>query len=281
MSLFNRFASLIESREQLRRAGIDPFGVRMDRVLSPTEAIVGGRRILLAGTNNYLGLTFDPGSIAAARSALETLGTGTTGSSIANGSYGGHRALERALADFFGREHGIVFTTGYQANLGIISTLAGPQDFLIIDADCHASIYDACRLGHATVIRTRHNDPRDLDRRLRRLADAEGNKIIIVEGIYSMLGDQAPLAEIAAIKRKHGAYLVVDEAHSFGVLGATGRGLAEAAGVQDTSTSSSAPSARASARSAASTRARSCTSWTATWGRPRTAPSWCSRPRRW
>ena len=233
MSLFSRFASLVESHQKIKFAGIDPFGVRMDRVLSPTEAIVGGRRILLAGTNNYLGLTFDPACIAAARSALETLGTGTTGSSIANGSYGGHRALERALADFFGREHAIVFTTGYQANLGIISTLAGPKDHLIIDADCHASIYDACRLGQATVIRARHNDPADLDRRLRRLGDVDGNKIIVVEGIYSMLGDRAPLAEIAEVKRKHGAYLVVDEAHSFGVLGATGRGLAEEAGVED------------------------------------------------
>lgn len=232
MSLFDRFAPLMHAHDAIKTSGVDPFGVRMDRVLSPTEAIVKGRRTLLAGTNNYLGLTYDAGCIAAARSALETFGTGTTGSSIANGSYGGHRALERALASFFGCEHGMVFSTGYQANLGIISTVAGPNDFLIIDADCHASIYDACKLSSATVIRTRHNDPIDLDRRLRRLADQPGNKVIVTEGIYSMLGDQAPLREIVEVKRRHGAYLVVDEAHSLGVLGATGRGLAQAEGVE-------------------------------------------------
>ena len=233
MALFDRFAPLIKSHDTIKATGVDPFGVRMDRVLSPTEAIVKGRRTLLAGTNNYLGLTFDPACIAAARSAMETFGTGTTGSSIANGSYGGHRALERALADFFGREHGMVFTTGYQANLGIISTVAGPGDYLIIDADCHASIYDACKLSSATIIRSRHNDPADLDKRLRRLADQPGNKVIVTEGIYSMLGDQAPLAELVEVKRRHGAYLVIDEAHSLGVLGDTGRGLAQAAGVED------------------------------------------------
>jgi 8-amino-7-oxononanoate synthase len=232
MGLFDRFAPLTRSHRAVASLGADPFGVRMERVLSPTEAIVGGRRVLLAGTNNYLGLTFDPGCVEAARAALEAHGTGTTGSPIANGSYAGHKALERALADFFGREHGMVFTTGYQANLGVISAVAGPGDHLIIDADSHASIYDACRLSGATVVRTRHNDPADLDRRLRRLSPEGGNKVIVVEGIYSMLGDRAPLAEIAAVKREHGAYLVVDEAHSLGVLGGRGRGLAEEAGVE-------------------------------------------------
>lgn len=232
MGLFDRFQPLIRSHESVKSCGADPFGVRMERVLSPTEAIIGGRRAILAGTNNYLGLTFDPECIDAAQTALATCGTGTTGSRIANGSYAGHNDLELALADFYGRDHAMVFTTGYQANLGIISTLAGPQDYLIIDADCHASIYDACRLGHATVIRFKHNDPADLDKRLRRLSGTEGNKIIIVEGIYSMLGDQAPLADIVSVKRKHGAYLIVDEAHSMGVLGATGRGLLQAADVE-------------------------------------------------
>jgi 8-amino-7-oxononanoate synthase len=184
------------------------------------------------GTNNYLGLTFEP-PVAAAAEALETQGTGTTGSRIANGSYGGHAGLEEALARFYGKRSAMVFTTGYQANLGIISTIAGAKDYLIIDADSHASIYDACKMTSATVIRFKHNDAADLDKRLQRLAGTPGNKIIVVEGIYSMLGDQAPLAEMAAIKRKHGAYLVVDEAHSMGVLGDKGRGLAEVAGVED------------------------------------------------
>jgi 8-amino-7-oxononanoate synthase len=233
MGLFDRFKPLIQSHAAVTAVGADPFGVSMEKVLSPTEAIIEGRPTILVGTNNYLGLTFDPSAIDAAVNAIETLGTGTTGSRIANGSYAGHKGLEDALATFYGRRHAMVFTTGYQANLAIISTLAGPKDYLIIDADSHASIYDACRMGAATVIRFKHNDAADLDKRLQRLAGTEGNKVIIVEGIYSMLGDQAPLAEIAAVKRKHGAYLVVDEAHSMGVLGKTGRGLAEAVGVEE------------------------------------------------
>src|SRR5215467_6358287 len=232
MALFDQFQDLIRSHAAVKAIGADPFGVKMERVVSPTEAIVEGRPTILVGTNNYLGLTFEPSCVAAATEALETQGTGTTGSRIANGSYGSHQSLEAALAQFYGRRGAMVFTTGYQANLGIISTIAGPKDYLIIDADSHASIYDACRMGSATVIRFKHNDAADLDKRLQRLAGTEGNKIIVVEGIYSMLGDQAPLAEFAAVKRKHGAYLVVDEAHSMGVIGDKGRGVAEAAGVE-------------------------------------------------
>jgi 8-amino-7-oxononanoate synthase len=232
MALFDRFQDLIRSHAAVKAVGADPFGVKMDRVVSPTEAIVEGRPTILVGTNNYLGLTFDSSCVEAAVEALETHGTGTTGSRIANGSYGGHTGLEDALASFYGCRSAMVFTTGYQANLGIISTIADTGDYLIIDADSHASIYDACKMSRATVIRFKHNDAADLDKRLQRLADTGGNKIIVVEGIYSMLGDQAPLAEIAAVKRRHGAYLVVDEAHSMGVLGPTGRGLAEAVGVE-------------------------------------------------
>ena len=126
----------------------------------------------------------------------------------------------------------MIFTTGYQANLGLISTLAGREDHLLIDADCHASIYDASRLGAAEVIRFRHNDPDDLARRLRRLEGRPGDRIVVTEGIYSMLGDTAPLREIAAVKRELGACLIVDEAHSLGILGERGRGLCEAAGVE-------------------------------------------------
>ena len=232
MGLFDRFASIEQAHTDVKARVDDPFGVRMDRMLSATEAIIGNRPTILVGTNNYLGLTFDPACVEAAHKALDAYGTGTTGSRIANGSYAPHRDLETELADFYGRRHCMVFTTGYQANLGIISTLAGPQDFLLIDADSHASIYDACRLGTATVVRFKHNDAEDLDKRLRRLADEPGNKVVVTEGIYSMLGDQAPLKEMAEVKRKHGAWMVLDEAHSMGVLGATGRGLAEEQGVE-------------------------------------------------
>jgi 8-amino-7-oxononanoate synthase len=233
MALFEQFQDLIRSHAAVKAVGADPFGVKMERVVSPTEAIIEGRPTILVGTNNYLGLTFESSCVEAAVEALETHGTGTTGSRIANGSYGGHTGLEDALARFYGCRSAMVFTTGYQANLGIISTIADTGDYLIIDADSHASIYDACKMSRATVIRFKHNDAADLDKRLQRLAGTSGNKIVVVEGIYSMLGDQAPLVDIAAVKRKHGAYLVVDEAHSMGVLGRTGRGLAEAVNVED------------------------------------------------
>lgn len=232
MALLDKYAPMMAQYQSLEATGFNPFNVAFDDVLSPTEAKIGEQRILLLGTNNYLGLTYDPAVVAKSIEAIKHLGTGTTGSRVANGSYGGHRQLERAMADFYGRKHGMVFSTGYQANLGILSALAGKTDHLILDADSHASIYDGSRLGHAQVTRFRHNDPEDLDNRLRRLADMPGDKVIVVEGIYSMLGDTAPLREFVEVKRKWGAYLVVDEAHSLGVLGENGRGLAEAAGVE-------------------------------------------------
>ena len=232
MNLYDKFAPLAATYRGLAERGHNPFNVAIDHVISPTEAIVEGRPTLLVGTNNYLGLTFDPACVEAAIASLNEEGTGTTGSRIANGSYSAHRRLEDAMARFFGRRHCMVFSTGYQANLGMISTLAGPNDHLIIDADCHASIYDGCRLGGAKVTRFRHNDPVDLDRRLHRLPDDGGARLVIVEGIYSMLGDRAPLARFVEVKRRHGAYLMVDEAHSMGVLGREGRGLAEEAGCE-------------------------------------------------
>ncbi|MBC7906332.1 MAG: pyridoxal phosphate-dependent aminotransferase family protein [Rhodospirillaceae bacterium] len=231
MSLLSHLSPLRDAYHRLTQAGGDPFDVNFDAILSPTEGVLNGSRMLLLGTNNYLGLTFDPACVASAAQALQMQGTGTTGSRIANGTYGGHRALEEQLARFYGRRSAMVFTTGYQANLGMLSSLVGPGDHIVIDADSHASIYDGVKLSRATVTRFRHNDPKDLSCRLGRLP-AGGNTLIVVEGVYSMLGDSAPLAEIAAIKREFGAYLLVDEAHSMGVLGKNGRGLAEAAGVE-------------------------------------------------
>lgn len=233
MTILAKFSPLRENYERLRALGHDPFSVRFERILSPTEGMLRGKRTILLGTNNYLGLTFDPSCIDAGVAALEGQGTGTTGSRIANGTYGGHGDLEAALADFYGRQHCMVFTTGYQANLGIISTLVGKDDFLLIDSDSHASIYDAAKMGTAPVVRFRHNDPDDLYKRLRRLGDQPGNKLVVVEGIYSMLGDTAPLKEFVQVKRETGAFLLVDEAHSMGVLGEKGRGLAEQEGVED------------------------------------------------
>ena len=233
MGLFDKHIAYRDAYNAIRQAGADPFSVRFDAVVSPTEGVINGKRTILLGTNNYLGLTFDPEAIASSVKAVQERGTGTTGSRIANGSFEAHVELETALAKFYKRKHAMVFTTGYQANLGVLSTLVGRGDHLILDADSHASIYDGARLGHAEVIRFRHNDPEDLYKRLRRMKDVPGERLIVVEGIYSMIGDIAPLKEIAAVKRELGGYLLVDEAHSMGVLGEHGRGLAELAGVED------------------------------------------------
>jgi 8-amino-7-oxononanoate synthase len=233
MAIFDKFQQLAATRRAMVESGIQSINVVMDRVVSATEAVVEGRPLILAGTNNYLGLTFHPDCIEAACDATRTQGTGTTGSRVANGSYSGHVQLEAELAGYFRRRSVVIFSTGYVANLGMLSTLAGPGDVFVIDADCHASIYDGCRLSGAEIIRFRHNDPVDLDKRLRRLGDRIENTLVVVEGIYSMLGDRAPLADIAAVKRRYpGAFLLVDEAHSLGVLGAHGRGMAEEAGVE-------------------------------------------------
>ncbi|CAN7217194.1 aminotransferase class I/II-fold pyridoxal phosphate-dependent enzyme [Phenylobacterium sp. LjRoot225] len=233
MGLLDKHLPQIRAYSGILEHGADPFNVKFDAVLSPTEAELNGQRVILLGTNNYLGLTFDPECIEASVDAVRRWGTGTTGSRIANGSFGAHVAMEQALARFYGRKHAMVFTTGYQANLGVLSALVGRGDHLILDADSHASIYDGARLGHAEVIRFRHNDPEDLYKRLRRLEGAPGDRLIVVEGIYSMMGDAAPLKEIVDVKRQTDAYLLVDEAHSMGVLGEHGRGLAEAEGVED------------------------------------------------
>ncbi|CAI1663297.1 serine palmitoyltransferase [Serratia proteamaculans] len=232
MGLYDKFSRLANDREQFQTSGLNPFGTCIDEIYSATEGRIGNQKIVLAGTNNYLGLTFDAQAIADGQAAIATQGTGTTGSRMANGSYGAHLMLEQELATFFDRPTAIVFSTGYTANLGVISTLAGPGSVVLIDADSHASIYDACALGGAEIIRFRHNDAKDLERRMVRLGERAREAIIIVEGIYSMLGDVAPLVEIVDIKRRLGGYLLVDEAHSFGVMGANGRGLAEALGVE-------------------------------------------------
>jgi len=195
--------------------------------------VIGGKEVILAGTNNYLGLTFDPDVIAAGQQAMVAFGSGTTGSRMANGSYATHTALEQELAGAFGWASAIVFSTGYQANLGTLSGLVGDGEYLLVDSDSHASIYDGCRLSHAQTIRFRHNDPENLDRRLARLGEEAKKAVVVVEGLYSMLGDQPPLAEFVEVKNRHGAWLLVDEAHSFGVFGERGLGLSEQTGLLD------------------------------------------------
>jgi len=233
MTIFDKFQPLAAARQQIEQSAGDFLNVVMQEILSGTEAIINGRRTILAGSNNYLGLSSNPDCIDAACRAAREEGTGTTGSRMANGTFSGHVALEKELAEYFGRQGAVVFSTGYIANLAMLSTLVGPGEVILLDADCHASIYDGCRLGGAEIIRFRHNDAADLEKRLGRLAKRNTNVLVVAEGLYSMLGDRAPLADIVSVKQKHGAYLMVDEAHSLGVLGENGRGLAEEAGVEE------------------------------------------------
>ena len=233
MSIFDKFQQLALTRQELANSCDTFFNIVMEEIISGTEAVVNGRLTILAGSNNYLGLSFDSDCIDAACEAARKEGTGTTGSRMANGTFAGHLALERELAEYFDRQSAIVFSTGYIANLAMLSTLVGPGEVILLDADCHASIYDGCRLGGAEVIRFRHNDVDDLAKRLRRLEKRHTNVLVVAEGLYSMMGDRAPLADIVAVKRRYGAYLMVDEAHSLGVLGENGRGLAEETGVEE------------------------------------------------
>jgi len=231
MNLLEKLDAAAAARKAMLPEGVGAFGIPIEEVYSATEARIGERRVLLLGTNNYLGLTFAPECVKAAHQALDEEGTGTTGSRMANGSYFGHRALEREFADFYNCCSGIVFTTGYQANLGTISGLVGRGDTVLIDGDSHASIYDGCILSGAEIIRFKHNDMADMEKRLRRLGDRAETTLIIAEGIYSMLGDQAPLPEIVELKNKYKCTLLLDEAHSLGVLGETGQGLVEKTGL--------------------------------------------------
>ena len=231
MTLLDKFHTPPAIVDSIERYGINPAGLTVEVDGCATEGVVNGQRVVLAGTNNYLGLTFDPLCIDAAIGALISHGTGTTGSRMANGTYSDHRCLEEELAEFFEARSAIVFTTGYQANLGIISALCGPDDLILLDADSHASIYDGAKLSGAQIYRFPHNDAAALEKRLQRLGDRAKRTLVIVEGLYSMMGDRAPLAKMVEIKDRYGALLLVDEAHSMGVLGEHGRGRAEEEGV--------------------------------------------------
>ncbi|HEX7107936.1 MAG TPA: aminotransferase class I/II-fold pyridoxal phosphate-dependent enzyme [Aestuariivirga sp.] len=233
IDLLEKHKAIAERHARMMTMGVNAVGLTNDKILSPTRAMINGRETILAGTNNYMGITLDADCVKAGQDAMAEFGTGTTGSRIANGSYALHKELEVELAKFLERKHCIVFTTGYQANLGMMSGLAGPKDTIFLDADSHSSIYDGCTLSGAKLVRFRHNDAGDLDKRLSRSEGEEGGRLVVVEGIYSMLGDRAPLSDFVEVKKKHCFQLLADEAHSFGVLGPHGRGLADEAGLED------------------------------------------------
>jgi 8-amino-7-oxononanoate synthase len=224
----------IEAKRAAFEAGTaSPGSTVIERVLGPCEIVIGGRPTLMFGSNNYLGLTFDPEVTAAAREAIVQYGTGTTGSRTANGTMSLHEDLERALAEWFGKKHALIFSTGYQANLSVIGGLCGPDDVILIDADSHASIYDATRQTTSQVVAFRHNSPQSLRKKLERLPKGQRNRLVVAEGLYSIRGDVAPLRDLVAVAREFDAYVMIDEAHSLGTFGPTGLGCAEDQGVLD------------------------------------------------
>jgi len=231
--LLSKFDFYRDAVAQLDPLENKPFQTEVDRILGPTEVEIEGRRTIMLGSNNYLGLTLDPELIKLSQDAAAEWGVGTTGSRMANGNFGCHKALERDMADFMAKKHAMIFTTGAQANYAVIGALAGPDDIILLDADNHATVWDAVKLTGAQIIRFRHNNVADLDKKLGRLDPNAKNKLVIVEGCYSMAGDLAPLDELVEVKNRHNAYLLSDEAHSFGVFGEHGRGATEHFGVHD------------------------------------------------
>jgi 8-amino-7-oxononanoate synthase len=222
----------LEQLQAAREHDLLPYFRVLEGPAGPTVEMEGRQRIMLGG-NNYLGLTGDDRVKQAARDALEKYGTGMTGSRFMNGTLDMHLELERELADWMGTEDALVFTTGYLANTGAIATLLGPTDTVICDAGDHASILDAVSMSRARIRPYRHNRLDKLETMLERSEADGGGVLVVVDGVFSMEGDLAPVPEIAALCRHHGARLMVDEAHGIGVLGERGVGACEAYGVED------------------------------------------------
>ncbi len=221
-----------EQLEAARAADLLPYFRRLESPAAPVVEMEGVERIML-GSNNYLGLTGDERVMQGARDALERYGTGLTGSRLLNGTIDLHLELEAELAEWMGTEDALVFTTGHQANVGALGTLLGPGDTVIADSGDHASILDGCILSRAKLRAFRHNRLDKLERALERAARDGGGVLVVVDGVFSMEGDVAPLAEIAELCGRFGARLMVDEAHALGVLGARGAGTSELLGVED------------------------------------------------
>jgi 8-amino-7-oxononanoate synthase len=224
-----------DRREQLeaaKEADLLPYFRLIESEAGPLMEIEGHEKVML-GSNNYLGLTGDARVKDAARDALERYGTGLTGSRFMNGTTPLHAELEGELADWMGTEDTLVFTTGYQANVGCIGTILQPGDTVVCDSGDHASILDGCRLSGAKLRPFRHNQMEKLDRMLDRAAEDGGGILVVVDGVFSMEGDIAPLTEIVERCKSHGARLMVDEAHAVGVLGARGAGTCELFGLED------------------------------------------------
>ncbi len=217
--------------EEVKRRDIYPYFHTLESRQAPVVEMEGRRRIML-GSNNYLGLTEDPQVIEAGHRALDKYGSGVSGSRFLNGTLDLHLQLEQALADFTGYEAAMTCSTGFQTNLAIISALCGKNDYILNDRENHASIYDACRLSYAQVVRYKHSNMADLEAKLQQIPESAG-KLIVTDGVFSMRGDICRLPEIVALAEKYGARVMVDDAHGFGVLGKGGRGTAAHFGLTD------------------------------------------------
>jgi len=229
MDIFKKCYEFTQAADA-RKAGYYPYFIPLQDT-EGTEVVINGRRLIMVGSNNYLGLTTHPRVREAALDAIRRYGTSCTGSRFVNGTLELHEELERRLAVFMRKEVALVFSTGYQTNVGTISSLVGRGDFVVTDRDDHASIVDGCKLAFGEMKRFRHNDVADLERVLASLPENAG-KMVVVDGVFSMGGDIAPLPEIAPVCKKYGARLMVDDAHSIGVLG-EGRGTAAHFGMDD------------------------------------------------
>jgi 8-amino-7-oxononanoate synthase len=230
MDVFEKCSKIYEQTQGLKESG-HYFFFRKIESPQDAEVVVNGRRVIMIGSNNYLGLTNHPRVKEAAIKAIEKFGSGCAGSRFLNGNLEIHEELETKLARFFRKEAALVFATGYQTNLGTISALLGRNDVAIIDKYDHASIIDGCRLSFGQVKKFRHNDMKDLERVLE--GAKEKGKLIIVDGIFSMEGDIADLPSIVKLAKTYGARLMVDDAHAIGVLGKGGRGTAEHFALED------------------------------------------------
>jgi 8-amino-7-oxononanoate synthase len=227
MDIFDKAYAYREARDAIRQ-GFYPYFIPMSES-EGTEAVFHGHRLIMCGSNNYLGLTTDPSVRRAAIEAVERFGTSCTGSRFLNGTLELHEQLEQELAGFVGKEAALVFSTGMQTNLGVISSVVGRGDLIVLDKDDHASLVDGAKLAWGETKRFKHNDMADLERVLSAVPSGKG-VLVVVDGLYSMGGDLAPLPEITALCRKHGTRLMVDDAHGMGVMGG-GRGTAAHFGV--------------------------------------------------
>ena len=216
--------------DEYREKGIYPYFRALETRQGP-EVVMEGRRRIMLGSNNYLGLTSCPEVVEAGIRALEEFGTGCSGSRFLNGTLTMHLELERELARFLNKEAAITFSTGFQSNLGIISALVGRSDYMILDRENHASIYDGTRLSFGKMLRYRHNDMEDLERCLRQVPETSG-ALIITDGVFSMGGDIADLPNIVRLARQYGARVMVDDAHGLGTIGEGGRGTASHFGLE-------------------------------------------------